>query len=253
MHPNNNYYTHYPNQQHTTTPTTNTPNNTPTQPPTPIPFDQTQEITIQNYGYTYIINKICQQTQLQTCLTTAFGNQQAQNIITTAAYMIQQGATIDGIEDWQQKNHLPNQTKPLTTQTTSKLFTTQTETQRNKFFTQWIKINLNKTNICYDVTSVSSYAKEMPSVERGYNRDGENLAQYNLGMFCDETTKTPLYYNRYNGSLTDKTNLLNVIKNAKAVGIDDSKLVIDGGFWSKKCFEGLDDFCSAFTIGMPLS
>jgi len=66
-------------------------------------------------------------------------------------------------------------------------------------------------------------------------------------MFCDEATKTCLYYNRYNCRVTDKINPLNVVENAKMMGINDSKLVIDGGFWSKKCFEGLDNFCSAFT------
>ena len=92
----------------------------------------------------------------------------------------------------------------------------------------------------------------MTSVERGYNRDGEDLAQYNLGLFCDEQTRTPLYYNRYNGSLTDKTNLLYVLSNAKTVGITHTKLVLDGGFWSKTCLVGLQKFCDAYTIGMPM-
>lgn len=69
----------------------------------------------------------------------------------------------------------------------------------------------------------------MSAVERGYNRDGDELSQYNLGMFCDEVTKTPLYYNRYNGSLTDRTNLSYVLANAKAVGIQRVKMIIDGG------------------------
>jgi transposase len=93
----------------------------------------------------------------------------------------------------------------------------------------------------------------MTAVERGYNRDGDNLAQYNLGMFCDEFTKTPLYYNRYNGSLTDKTNLAYVLANAKAVGIENVKMVLDGGFWSEECLTNLKDFCKAFTIGMPMN
>ena len=92
----------------------------------------------------------------------------------------------------------------------------------------------------------------MTTVERGYNRDGENLAQYNLGLFCDEQTKTPLYYNRYNGSITDKTNLLPVLTNAKTVGITHVKLVLDGGFWSKSCLVGLQKFCDAYTIGVPM-
>jgi transposase len=79
----------------------------------------------------------------------------------------------------------------------------------------------------------------MTSVERGYNRDGEDLAQYNLGMFCDEYTRMPLYYNRYNGSLTGKANLAYVLANAKAVGIERVKMVLDGGFWSQECLSYL--------------
>jgi transposase len=92
----------------------------------------------------------------------------------------------------------------------------------------------------------------MPTVERGYNRDGDDLAQYNVGIFCDEASKTPLYYNRYNGSLTDKTNLRYVLSNAQAVGIQRVKMVVDGGFWSEECLAGLYSLCDAFTIGMPL-
>jgi transposase len=91
----------------------------------------------------------------------------------------------------------------------------------------------------------------MSSVERGYNRDGENLAQFNIGMFCDESSKMPIYYNRYNGSLTDKTNLSYVLANAKAVGIKRVKIVVDGGFGDEKCFKSLRDFCDSFIIGLP--
>jgi transposase len=92
----------------------------------------------------------------------------------------------------------------------------------------------------------------MISVERGYNRDGDDLAQFNLGMFCDEVSKMPLYYSRYSGSLTDKTNLSCVLANAKAVGIEKVKMVLDGGFWSEDALCNLDKLCAAFSIGMPL-
>jgi transposase len=92
----------------------------------------------------------------------------------------------------------------------------------------------------------------MPSIERGYNRDGDDLAQFNLGLFCGEVSKVPLYYNRYNGSLTDKTNLSYVLANAKDVGIKRVKMILDGGFCDDKCFVSLHEFCDAFTVGMPL-
>jgi transposase len=106
-------------------------------------------------------------------------------------------------------------------------------------------------SVCYDVTSVSSYSRTMTDIEYGYNRDKEDLPQFNIGMFCDETKKWPLYYNRYNGSLTDKTNLSFVLENGRAVGIKDVKLVLDGGFISPECFSALAGSCKAFTIGIP--
>jgi transposase len=93
----------------------------------------------------------------------------------------------------------------------------------------------------------------MTDVEYGYNRDREDLPQFNLGLFADESTKLPLCYNRYNGSLTDKTNLSYVLENAKSVGIDNVKFVVDGGFISEECVQNLNKHAKAFTVGIPAS
>jgi transposase len=158
---------------------------------------------------------------------------------------------MDGIDDWLGRNYFSNYNRLLTSQSTSKIFAALTARQLNDFFVGWVKTAMGTGTVCYDVTSISSYAQQMSSVERGYNRDGENLAQFNLGMFCDENSKTPLYYNRYNGSLTDKTNLSYGLANAKAVGIKRVKMVVDGGFWSGDCLASLHDLCDAFIVGMP--
>lgn len=106
-------------------------------------------------------------------------------------------------------------------------------------------------SVCYDVTSISSYARAMTDIERGYNRDGDDLCQFNLGIFCDEATKTPLYYSRYNGSITDKTNLPYVLAGARELGIRRVKMMVDGGFWDEKALKSLHRYADAFTIGMP--
>jgi transposase len=160
---------------------------------------------------------------------------------------------MDGIDDWLQRNYFPNYKRILTSQSTSKIFATLTAGQMNTFFTDWVRCAMGEGTVCYDVTSISSYAQQMSSIERGYNRDGENLAQFNLGLFCDEKNKTPLYYNRYNGSLTDKTNLSYVLENAKSVGINDVKFVVDGGFISEECVQNLSKHAKSFTIGIPAS
>ncbi len=91
----------------------------------------------------------------------------------------------------------------------------------------------------------------MTDLKYGYNRDGEDLAQFNIAMFCDESNKLSLYFNRYNGSLTDKTNLSYVLENAKAVGLKGIKFVVDAGFISEECTRNLSTHSKAFTIGIP--
>jgi hypothetical protein len=206
-----------------------------------------------DYGYSYLTLKACRDTGLLKCLESTFGAAAAMDIVVMAAYIIREGNAMDGIDDWQERNHFPNYRRLLNSQTTSKCFASYEYGKRESFFKSWVKTALTNGAVCYDVTSVSSYSTGMTSVERGYNRDGDDLAQYNLGMFCDETSKMPLYYNRYNGSLTDKTNLANVLANAKEVGIRNVKMVLDGGFWAEGCLKILDEVCEAFTIGLPAS
>jgi len=208
------------------------------------------EVSVWDYGYSYLVVKACVDTGLMSCLSLTFG-ERTMDIVVMAAYMIREGNAMDGIDDWQQRNYFQCFDRLLTSQATSRIFASLTIEQTNQFFIGWVKTAPKGGSVCYDVTSISSYAQDMISVERGYNRDGDDLAQYNLGMFCDELSKTPLYYNRYNGSLTDKTNLSYVLGNAEAVGIQRVKMVLDGGFWSEECFHNLHGCCEAFTIGMP--
>lgn len=210
------------------------------------------DVSVCDYGYSYLVLKACRDIGLFDVLTQVFGNR-AMDIVVIASYIIREGNVMDGIDDWQERNYFPGFNKLLTSQSTSRFFASISTKQQNDFFKSWVKRALSGGSVCYDVTSISSYSQEMTSVERGYNRDGDDLAQYNLGMFCDEFTKMPLYYNRYNGSLTDRTNLSYVLANAKAVGIERVKMVLDGGFWSEECLTNLKDLCEAFTVGMPIS
>jgi transposase len=209
------------------------------------------DVDVWDYGYSYLAFKACRDMGLFKCIRDAFGEQLAMDIVVMASYIIREGSAMDGIDDWLQRNYFPDYNRLLTSQSTSRIFSGLTAGQINNFFISWVKAVMGDGTVCYDVTSISSYAQQMPSIERGYNRDGEDLAQFNLGMFCDERSKNPLYYNRYNGSLTDKTNMSYVLENAKAVGINKVKMVVDGGFWMEGCLNSLHELCDSFIIGMP--
>ena len=207
------------------------------------------DATIWDYGYSYLVLKCCKDMGLTSCLTEIFGDQ-AMDIIVSAAYIIREGSTMDAIDDWLDRTLVPSYSKYLNSQNTSKLFESISAPKTHEFFKKWITMSLTGDNVCYDVTSISSYSRTMTDVEYGYNRDGEDLPQFNIGMFCDESSKIPLYFNRYNGSLTDKTNLSYVLENARAVGLKDVKFVVDGGFISEECIRNLSTHSKAFTIGI---
>lgn len=213
----------------------------------------TFNLSTKNYGFVYLVFEVARKQNLMGCLNEVFGQEKAEELIAIAAYIISEGNVMDGIDDWQQDNYLPGLKNRLTSQSTSRIFSQISEDSRREFFTHWIKNSLHGDSACYDVTSVSSYSEEMPSIERGYNRDGEKLSQFNVGVFCDELEKTPLFYSRYTGSLTDKTNLPFILAEAKSLGLSQIKLFLDGGFWSLKGFRQLKGSVKEFTLGMPAS
>lgn len=96
------------------------------------------------------------------------------------------------------------------------------------------------------MTSVSTYALNIPDVERGNNRDHEALGQFNLGIFCDEETRMPIHYNWYNGRLTGRSNLSRVLLSAKDVGIQRVHIFMDGGFWNRECIQALAVDCETY-------
>ena len=208
------------------------------------------DTSVWDYGFAYLVRKCSEDMGLLKCLTEAFG-EKAMDILVAAAYIMREGNAMDGIDDWLERSYFEGFAKILNSQSVSRLFESISEGKAHDFFKAWVEAALNGGNVCYDVTSVSSYSRIMTDVEYGYNRDGEDLPQFNLGLFVDESTKLPLYYNRYNGSLTDKTNLSYVLENANSVGITDVKFVVDGGFIMEECFQNLNKLAKSFTIGMP--
>ena len=75
------------------------------------------------------------------------------------------------------------------------------------FLSDWIKNRKLDEYIAYNVTSVSSYSKNIEELKWGYNRDVEKLRQINIGMYYGEGSKLPLYDRIYQGSITDRSRL----------------------------------------------
>jgi transposase len=92
-------------------------------------------------------------------------------------------------------------------------------------------------------------------VEIGYNRDGENLPQINLGMLFGEISLLPIYYNLYPGSIKDVKTLSNLLKITEFLEMKEIKFVMDKGFFSKN---NVDEMMGKpnnykFSVAVPFS
>jgi hypothetical protein len=65
------------------------------------------DVDVWEYGYSYIALKACKDMGLLECLKSAFGEKRAMDILVMASYIIREGNTMDGIDDWLQRNYFP--------------------------------------------------------------------------------------------------------------------------------------------------
>ncbi|MDR1657345.1 MAG: IS1634 family transposase, partial [Deltaproteobacteria bacterium] len=87
--------------------------------------------------------------------------------------------------------------------------------------------------------------------EMGYNRDKEYLPQLNLGMYYGISSHLPVYYCLYNGSITDKTDLISMMTEAKDLGIENVRFVMDRGFVTDDNFKYMQDNGYIFITALP--
>src|SRR5215469_11667905 len=125
-------------------------------------------------------------------------------MLTTAFYILDHSGAMMYIDDWFSETKI-DLVDSMTDVKCSKLFASITPEERQYFFQEWIKYHAEKEYIAYDTTSISTYSKNIESAEWGYNRDNDQLPQVNFGMFYGVSSRTPVYYNMYSGSIPDKS------------------------------------------------
>jgi len=144
---------------------------------------------------------------------------------------------------WSENNYVDIKPEQISSQRISELLEEigkSTELRIN-FFKRWIGKEKEGEGIYFDITSISTYAKLLNLAEWGYNRDKEKLRQINLGMVYGSSNQLPLYYQIYQGSITDVTTLRNVRKYNIEYGIKDVIYILDRGFYSKDNIEQLKE------------
>jgi transposase len=87
--------------------------------------------------------------------------------------------------------------------------------------------------LIFDISSLSSTSRNIDWLEWGYNRDGLDLPQVNLGLVLSLNNHLPLYFKQFPGSNSDVMTLKNLVAEIKAFGIAKSLFILDRGFYSE--------------------
>ena len=124
---------------------------------------------------------------------------------------------------------------------------------RETFFAAWMKTMMENDTICYDITSISSYAASNEYIKYGYNRDKESLPQLNLAMLFGQVTELPVYFQRMPGNISDVSTLSRLIKTTSSLQMPECNYVLDKGFYSKKNVDELLAARTKFTLSVPIS
>lgn len=175
-----------------------------------------------------------------------------QELITCSMYMACEGNVMMYINDWCDMTETPFGAT-IDQRRCGELFTSISYDAMTEFFKEWIKVRSEQEYIAYDVTSISTSAQDIDIAEWGHNRDDDNMQQINLGMYYGESSKIPVYYNVYNGSIPDKSCLSFMSENAKSLGICNVRYVMDRGFMTESNLKYMHDNTMPFIIPMPIS
>ena len=107
--------------------------------------------------------------------------------------------------------------------------------------------------LIFDITSFSSASKNIDWLEWGYNRDGLDLPQVNLGLVLSLHRHLPLYFKLFPGSINDVVTLKNLVAEVKAFGITKSLFILDRGFYSENNIKELSNEQIDFILPLPFS
>lgn len=200
-------------------------------------------------GPMFILDRIAQDTDLKATLKLAFP-QQWERILTMAAFILCTGDALVHADAWCRNHAVPAQ-GPFASQRISEWLSAITEDGRQTFFKAWGKHVSEQDFLCYDITSISSYAKLNEYVHYGYNRDGEPLPQINLAMVYGQKSRLPVTYRTLNGAISDVSTVMKLLDRFDKLDFPNLALVLDRGFYSQKNVTELFDRRYHFVIGVP--
>jgi transposase len=200
-------------------------------------------------GQNLILDPMIKRTGLKSVLAKALGQQDAEYALELAKYSVCTGKPLSYAESWLDERGFDG--SQLCSQRITELLRRLDKDIQNTFFSLWIEKNRVKKNLLFDISSISSYAKNNPYVEWGYNRDKEKVPQINIGLLSSYSTHLPLWFSEMPGSMNDSIVLHQVLEQLKKLEIPSSVIIGDRAFCSADNITHLTDHGHKFLFPVP--
>lgn len=181
-------------------------------------------------GSTFALEKMSINIGLRDVLEQIFPDS-TQELLSLAYYVLHEGNVMMNYPYFHQE-HLQHTSK-LSAAAISQLFKEISEDQVNEFFKAWITKNTSDNYIAFDVSSFSTYSRQIDEAQMGYNRDKEYLPQINFGLYSTYQNAVPLAYHLYQGSITDKVFFHHLLTYDNFIPSGRLRFVLDQGFVTK--------------------
>jgi transposase len=206
--------------------------------------------SVRSVGATFLVGGILRDLGVAGALRDVLGEGTAKEVLTAGTYMACRGNVMEHVQDWCEGFTLHE--APLTSPGSSLLFASISRDARMAFFRRWVALQTHSGYLAYDVTSFSTYANGIRDAEWGYNRDGEDLPQINLGCYLGQESELPVFYVTYPGSIVDKSHLPYMMAYNGELGISDVGFVMDRGFCSTANVQYMHGAGLPFVLGVEM-
>jgi transposase len=204
------------------------------------------------FGSYYFLEQIATDIKLLDTLKDSFPGDW-QELFTLACFLINTGDAMMHCQNWIEKTDCLNVN--LSSPTISRLMSSINQSSVDKFYEIWAKKRNNEEILALDISSISSYSKQLGKIEFGYNREHDKLPQLNICLLFGQNSHLPVYFKSYLGSIKDVSTLRTTLSSIYNLGAEDLTLIMDKGFASAVNINALLEgpLKSNFVISLPFT
>lgn len=190
-----------------------------------------------NVGSFLVIQKIMEDLQLRVLLESTFGDESGRFIEDLVSYIItNETCTFQYYTNFMRNHPIMDEGLRDDTQISRFLKCVMKEEDIQVFMRGWNQTMKTEEYIYlnYDSTNFNTYATGIELADYGHPKVDEGLPQFNLSYSVRQEDSMPLFYELYDGSVIDNTQLLAMLGLAEEYGYEKIGFILDRGYISKR-------------------